>query len=366
MNLDTLHLEQFKNYRNLTLDFNHRITSLVGVNGSGKTNVIDSIYYLGYTKSAFGSGDYQNILHGENHFLIKGNFHSDSKKFEVKAYLERNQKKVIRFDDLDYEKLSDHIGKILLVISTPYDGDIIRGPGEVRRKWVDSCISLVDKTYLETLIRFQKTLKQRNSLLRQANGRLSSPQVSLLDTYDAQVIEYSGSLSLVRQKFIEQFIPFFHSNVSSLVKDLEKCDIKYESDVLESEFEKNFSQAREKDILMQRTTMGGHKDDFVFHMDGYPIKRFGSQGQQKTFLIALRLAQFDYLTYRESVKPILLLDDIFDKLDDRRIKNLVATLKDENRFGQVVITDARKERTESFFRDYKHLEIVEIQDGKLK
>ncbi len=360
MKIRTLKLINFKNHEQVQLDFKKPIVSLVGMNGSGKTNILDAIYLLGNTKSAFSSSENQNIKQGERYYLAEGSFHDSGETSQIKSYLEQNQKRIFKCDDLDYERVSDHIGKIPVVLSCPFDTDIIRDSSETRRKWIDGCISILDSKYLANLIGFQRVLRQRNSLLKQMSGVGNASEMALLDTYDDQVITHSISISKDRAEFIKEFQQYFHPNLKALVSDLEHCNIEFRSRTLDDGFESDFRNTREKDIITQRTNLGSHRDEIIFKIEGNPIKKFGSQGQQKSFLISLRLAQFDYIATNKRVIPILLLDDIFDKLDDSRISNLIGILKDEERFDQVIITDARKERTKSFFEGVDDLEMIEV------
>jgi DNA replication and repair protein RecF len=270
---------------------------------------------------------------------------------------------VLKFDGLEYDKLSDHIGKILVILHTPYDTEIIRDSSEYRRKWADSCISQHDHTYLEKLIHYQRVLRQRNALLKSMEGKLKSSDEKLLDTYDDQLIALSLSIKSIRKVFAEEIIPFFNANINWIVSDQEIPSIHYKTQV-DKGFHQVFKSFRKKDIMLQRTNCGIHRDDFLFFLNEQMIKRFGSQGQQKSFLISLRLTQYDYLLEKMGVKPILLLDDVFDKLDDERIKKIVLMLSDEKRFGQVFITDARKERSLRLFQDVSKKQIFEIENGK--
>ncbi|MDH5610374.1 MAG: DNA replication and repair protein RecF [Cyclobacteriaceae bacterium] len=365
MEIKTLHLQSFKNYENSILPFHSRVTCLVGLNGAGKTNVLEAIHYLAFTKGTASVTDLESIRSKDPYFRVKGLFEENRKEREVICFLERGQKKIIKMDGLAYEKLSDHIGQVQVVMCTPYDSQIIQDSSEVRRKWADGCISQHDAPYLEALLKYQRVLKQRNAHLKNCNGRLSPPAALLLDTYDQELIRLSSELSNKRVEFVQSFQPYFQENLAALVPGHERCSIHLKSQVTEAGFAEKFSESRAKDLLMQRTLLGAHRDDFMFALQGQPIRKFGSQGQQKSFLVALRLAQYDYLKQTTSIAPVLLLDDVFDKLDDGRIHNLVSILQDNSRFGQVILTDARKERTLSFF-DKEHIQLVEIENGTIR
>ena len=364
MKIRRLLLSDFKNHRKLGLEFTSRVTSLVGKNGTGKTNTLDAIYLLGFTKSAFSSSEAQNIRTGRPHYLVEGHFTQDE-DFQVKCYYERAKKKVLRVDGVDCDRLADHVGRIPIVMFCPDDSDIIRGAAVTRRKWVDGCISSVDKDYLLVLLTLNEALKQRNALLKQIGQSRNAAQWDLLDAYDIKIVESSLLLARKREAFLNDYIPEFHRRLEELVGELDRCQIHYETQIDHDRFEADFRAVRDRDLAAQRTTLGAHRDDFTFLMGDDPIRRFGSQGQQKSFLIALRLAQFDYLAARTGEVPILLLDDIFDKLDDERITRLVNLLTTDERFDQVIITDARSERTETFFSGYEDLNILEITSNQL-
>jgi DNA replication and repair protein RecF len=365
MKIKALALQNFKNYENLTLEFTDGIQLLLGQNGTGKTNLLDALHYLTFTKTAFVNTDNQNIKKGALYFLINGCFENDGETYEVICYHELKKKKLIKLNGSPYERIIEHIGKLPLVLSTPYDIDLIRESSEVRRKWIDGCIAQYNQDYLADLLIHNRILSQRNALLRGMEGQLNASNKSLLDTYDTQLINLSKSLSQVRIDFVNNFIPFLSTNEGLIVFERETCSMTYQSQVLADDFEHTFLESRKKDILTQRTNIGSHKDDYSFLMDGQPLKKFGSQGQQKSFLIALRLSQYDYLAKVTQKKPLLLLDDVFDKLDDERIERLTALLTDSARFGQVFITDARKERTSLLVRDKYKTKIFEIENGKV-
>ena len=365
MKIKALALQNFKNYENLALEFSEGIQLFLGQNGMGKTNLLDALHYLTFTKTAFVNTDNQNIRKGALYFLVKGNFENDGKYHEVICYHEGRKKKVIKLNGSPYDRIIEHIGKLPLVLSTPYDSDLIRETSEVRRKWIDGCIAQYNQEYLADLMVYNRILSQRNALLKSMEGHLNGSNSSLLDTYDTQLITLSKSLSQVRADFVNKFIPFLSANEGLIVFERETCSMTYQSQVLAVDFERTFLESRKKDLVTQRTNVGSHKDDYSFLMDGQPLKKFGSQGQQKSFLIALRLSQYDYLAKATKTKPMLLLDDVFDKLDDERIERLTDLLSDSVRFGQVFITDARKERTSLLLKDKYNARIFEIENGKV-
>ena len=372
MRLTQLKLENFKNYDSLNIKLGEHLTCIVGLNGSGKTNLLDAIHYLVFTKSGFATGDPMNIKKSRPYFLIKGQFEEGNQSSEITCYLERGQKKVFKKNKVTYEKLSDHIGQLLCVMSTPYDTEIIRGASDIRRKWIDGCISQFHPAYLKELISYQRYLKQRNALLKQLDGKMTAKAESLLDTYDDQIIPLAISVSTMRRDFLAAFVPYFKSNLRIFVKDHESCTISLKSKVLEPDFQQKFKVNRAKDVLLQRTSLGSHKDDFSFLLGDEPIKQFGSQGQQKSFLISLKLAQYDHLVASTGRHPILLLDDVFDKLDEERISQLLKLLTQDFEQndqivlkGQVLITDARTDRTRELTKNIPNTQLLEIEHGNL-
>jgi DNA replication and repair protein RecF len=365
MKFKRLQLENFKNYQEQLIDFEGRIIILTGKNGSGKTNLLDALHYLSFTKSALNTSDQQNILHQAPYFLIKALFEQQEKDYEVICFVKDGQKKVFKFQGKAYDKFSEHIGKILLVLHTPYDADLIRDASETRRKWADGTISQIDHSYLDRLLEYGQVLKQRNAYLKSLPhpGRVNH---ELLTTYDNQIITLSRKISHSRQAFLKDFEAYFKKTFSELVNDRETFSIDFKSNCLNADFFEKVQSAREKDLHLQRTTIGAHRDDFLFRINDHPIKRFGSQGQQKSFLIALRIAQYDYLRAGTGKTPILLLDDVFDKLDDERITQLSHLLSDQTRFGQVFLTDARTERTRNFFHGKKDVQFLTVEEGKIQ
>lgn len=345
MILQKISLTNFKNYEDIEVDFSKGLNCFTGLNGSGKTNLLDAIHYLSLTKSAFNSIDSQNIRHSTNFFSIRAEFEAKKKNHKLTCSLKLGEKKSFKMDESAYGRLSEHIGKFPVVLIAPNDDDLIRESSEIRRKFVDSIISQTDKKYLFNLIQYTQYLKQRNSLLKRIN-ETGKRDNDLLAQYDDQIVKLSMTLAKIRQAFINTILPEFISQYTFLCAEKEQVDIKYETKALDSDFPEKLKNSIEKDILLQRTTMGIHRDDYTFLINQKPLKKFGSQGQQKSFLIGLKLAQFDYIKQNQGITPILLLDDIFDKLDDERIQKLLQMIE-EKRFEQIFLTDARRERTEN-------------------
>jgi len=346
MFIENIHLLNFKNYEALELNFCEDINCIVGPNGIGKTNLLDAIYYLCMTKSAFNSNEALNIKHEAAFFFNKGIFNDKSlpKKQTIQCAYKQGGKKVLTLNKVEYEKLSLHIGKFPCVLITPYDTDLVREGSETRRKFFDNTISQTDSAYLEALIKYNHYLKQRNNLLKQFAERKQT-DLTLLETYNTFLSPLAKKIHTCRQAFITAFKPVFVQYYKKLSAENEEISIQYESKLSEEDFDVLLQQNLQKDLIMQRTTAGIHRDDFVFSMEKFPLKKVGSQGQQKSYVIALKLAQYEWIAKEKQIKPILLLDDIFDKLDDNRITQLLNIITDEN-FGQIFISDARPERSE--------------------
>lgn len=348
MYLEKLSLTNFKNYEDGRYTFGQQVNVIVGPNGSGKTNLLDAIYFLSLSKSAFQTQDALSILHNTDYFIIDGVFAESERMVQITISLQRGQRKVLMADKKPYERISEHIGRFPVVLIAPNDTDLVREHSEDRRHFFDGVLSQLDPDYLRNYLMYQQVLKQRNSLLKLFAER-NQVDNDLLDTYDLPLLELGQKIHERRQKFVSEFLPSFQAHYAYLSDEREAVNILYESEVSNPNFAEEFRHFRRRDTVLQRTTMGIHKDDYSFLIGGQDtspvlLKKFGSQGQQKTFVIALKLAQFDQLEAGKKKKPILLLDDIFDKLDDRRIGKLIQRM-DEGAFGQLFITDARPERT---------------------
>ncbi|WP_300485666.1 DNA replication/repair protein RecF [Flavobacterium sp.] len=348
MYLKTLSLFNYKNIAEATYDFDAKINCFVGKNGIGKTNILDAIYHLAYGKSYFNPLAVQNIRHGEEFFVIEGQFEKDQRTEQIVCSLKKGQKKVLKRNGKPYDKFSDHIGFIPLVIISPSDQDLIIEGSETRRKFIDSVISQSDSLYLQQLIQYQRILTQRNALLK---------YFALNHTFDKETLAvYNEQLTVIgqqvfekRQYFINEFIPIFNRYHQLITNSSETVQIVYESQLFEKDMLALFDEFLSKDRALQYTSVGVHKDDLSFEIDHFPIKKFGSQGQQKSFLIALKLAQFEFIKKLNGTAPILLFDDIFDKLDESRVHKIVEMVNDET-FGQLFISDTHPERTEAIVK----------------
>lgn len=345
MILKSLSLLNYKNFDSKSFVFNDKINCIVGNNGIGKTNVLDAIYHLSFGKSYFNPVALQNIKHNEDFFVINGEYLKDDKTEKVAISLKRGQKKVIKRNGKAYEKFSEHIGFLPLVIISPADRDLIIEGSSTRRKFIDSVISQSDKNYLNQLISYNKVLAQRNALLKYfaLNHTFNK---DTLEVYNSQLNEYGSVIFNKRNNFLKEFIPIFKSRYQAISNGNETVNLVYHSPLFENDLNTLLQEAINKDKALQYTSVGIHKDDLHFNIEAHPIKKFGSQGQQKSFLIALKLAQFDFIKAQSGVNPILLLDDIFDKLDENRVAQIIKLVNDEN-FGQLFISDTHAERTEN-------------------
>ncbi|WP_452223159.1 DNA replication/repair protein RecF [Lacinutrix chionoecetis] len=345
MILKSLSLLNYKNFESKSFTFNDTINCLVGNNGVGKTNILDAIYHLSFGKSYFNPIASQNIKHDEDFFVVNGDYNKENKLEKIVVSLKRGQKKVIKRNGKAYDKFSEHIGFLPLVIISPADRDLIIEGSDTRRKFIDSVISQSDKTYLDDLIKYNRVLAQRNSLLKYfaLNNTFNN---DTLEIYNGQLTNYGTAIFNKRAAFLDTFIPIFKARYQAISNGNEHVDLVYKSDLFDKDLNVLLAEAINKDKAIQYTSVGVHKDDLLFNIDAHPIKKFGSQGQQKSFLIALKLAQFDFIKQQSGVNPILLLDDIFDKLDEERVTQIIKLVDDEN-FGQLFISDTHAERTEN-------------------
>ncbi len=350
MFLRQLTLSQFKNYTEAELEFSEKINCFVGNNAAGKTNILDAVYYLSFCKSYFNSIDSQNILHEKDFFAIHGSYlNQNSNDDKVSCVQKRGQKKSFRLNKKEYDRLADHIGKFPLVMISPYDRDLINDGSDVRRKYVDGVISQFDHFYLTDLIDYNKSLLQRNALLKYFVEQRTFDQVSL-QVWDDKLVSLGDALFEKRKQFLQEFNPLFEEYYRFLTGGNEHVEIVYESQLNIMPFTDLLIEAVDRDRILKYTTVGIHKDDLLFKIDGYRVKKYGSQGQQKTFVIAIKLAQFEFTRRKKSFKPILLFDDIFDKLDDNRVEQIIKLVSEDN-FGQVFITDTQRQRIERIFKD---------------
>ena len=363
--LQKLSVINFKNYSEAELSFSQTVNAFTGNNGAGKTNLLDAIHYLSLCKSYFNPMDSQQIKQGEDLFIIQGSFKKDEKDETIYCGLKRAQKKVFKRNKKEYQRLADHIGSFPLVMISPNDISLIIEGSEERRKFIDNVISQTDSSYLDELIIYNKNLLNRNALLRQiaVSGKYDP---SLMEIYDQQLIISGTRIFEKRKVFMLQFRDIFNKHYRYLSEEAEEVELVYDSPLLLNDFPTLLKRNLERDRMLERTTAGIHKDELSFTIHGMALKKFGSQGQQKSFLIALKLAQYSFLYQEKGFEPLLLLDDIFDKLDSRRTTKLMQMVSDKD-FGQIFITDTSRERVESIFEKLKvEVRVFEVESGKLK
>ena len=348
MYLKSISLFNYKNFSEATFDFDSKINCFVGKNGIGKTNVLDAIYHLSYGKSYFNPLAVQNIKHNEDFFVVDGEFEKNERSELILCSLKKGQKKILKRNGKIYEKFSDHIGFIPLVIISPADSDLIIEGSETRRKFIDSVISQLDSSYLQKLIQYQKIIIQRNALLKYfaLNHVFENDTLSI---YNEQLNTLGQAIFEKRRHFLADFIPVFNKYHQDITQSAETVQLVYQSDLFEKDTLTLLEENINKDRSLNYTSVGVHKDDLSFEIDNHPIKKFGSQGQQKSFLIALKLAQFDFVKKQSGEKPILLFDDIFDKLDEFRVSKIIEMVNNEE-FGQLFISDTHSERTENIVK----------------
>ncbi|MNK16437.1 DNA replication and repair protein RecF [compost metagenome] len=348
MYLRNLSLLNYKNIAEANYEFDAKINCFTGKNGVGKTNVLDAIYHLAYGKSYFNPLAVQNIKHGEEFFVIDGIFEKDDRKEQIVCSLKKGMKKVLKRNGRIYDKFSEHVGFIPLVIISPSDNDLIVEGSETRRRFIDTVISQLDATYLQELINYQKVVAQRNALLKYfaLNHTFDKDTLSI---YNEQLDGLGHGLFEKRKQFLEDFIPIFNKHHQQITNSVESVSLVYDSHLHSKRLLTLFDDNLQRDRVLQYTSVGIHKDDLLFEIDGHPIKKFGSQGQQKSFLIALKLAQFEFIKKQSGVLPILLFDDIFDKLDETRVSKIVQMI-DDKVFGQIFISDTHPERTEAIIK----------------
>jgi DNA replication and repair protein RecF len=340
MFLETIKLTYFKNYENQTFDFSEQLNCLVGKNGMGKTNVLDAIYYLCLCKSHFSIPDRLIIKHQQDFFRLEGTFRKDKKEQIVCKYDKR--KKVIERNKVAYARLAEHIGLLPVIMITPDDTLLITEGSENRRRFMDLLLVQSNPQYLTYLMEYNKLLHQRNAFLKQYKHP-NDIDAALLEIYDAQMIAPATYIHQQRHQFCQQLQPIFKSYYQAIAGANEPVNFVYQSQLSENSLPELFLASREKDSWLQRTTKGIHKDDMKLTIDGYPVKKFASQGQLKSYLLALKLGQYELLRQEIGSAPLLLLDDIFDKLDRSRVQHLLQLLI-EKKFGQLFITDTHPDR----------------------
>ncbi len=364
MHLENFRLINFKNYQDESFNFTSEINCFVGDNGTGKTNLLDAIHYLSITKGFLNNTDLQTIRHHQDFFSLIGSIRKDQHEFKIKCQLKKGEKKIISLNGKIYDRISDHIGQFPVVLIAPNDTEIIQGSNDVRRKFFDGVLSQLDRQYLEYLIKYNYALRQRNHLIKFAESKYHIDP-DLIEPYDQVIISMGHKIYKQRKEFLGTMIQPLQVHYDHISDNKEHVLIHFRSDLDTEDFALDFKRALQNDLAAGRTNLGIHKDEYRIVMDGYPIKKFGSQGQQKSLIVALKLTQFDILRSANGFKPILLMDDIFDKLDEHRIDKIMGLVAG-HAFGQIFLTDARPERTYAIINNIQaDKKVFKIEDGKI-
>ncbi len=364
MYLKSLNLINFKNIAEAHLDFSPSINALVGDNGAGKTNIIDAIHYLSLSKSMVVMTDRQSVRHEQPFFVIDGAFQTDEQRQEgVVCSFSRQQAKgvkTLKRNGKEYERLSDHVGVIPVVVVAPQDISLVYDGAEERRRFLNSFISQLDSTYLNSLIRYNATLSQRNTLLKHR------PEESMLQIYDQQLLQSAEVIYNKRAEIIAEMQPLVEEYYNILSGEKESISLSYSSQLSEAPYTTLLLDSRDRDRAVEYTTVGVHRDDLDLKIEGFPLRKYGSQGQQKSYLIALKLAQYRIVAERRKERPILLLDDLFDKLDRTRVEQLLTIVSAED-FGQIFITDCNRTRLESILSTTSTpYSLYEVEGGEIE
>jgi len=342
MYLKKISLTNFKNYSNVELEFSPRINCIVGNNGVGKTNILDAVHYLSLTKSFFNNIDSISIKYDEDFFIIQGLFVKNDDEENIFCSFHRQKQKMLKRNGKEYERLSDHVGRYPVVMISPADNALVSDGSDERRRFMNKIISQYNSEYLDSVLSYNKALQQRNRLLRDFNAYNNFDE-EMLSVWDSQLVKYGNVVYSERDLLIKKLIPVFQEYYSLVSNDKERVRLKYRSHLSEGDFAAILRDTISKDRSLEYTSAGIHKDDLLFEMNGYPVRSLGSQGQQKSYLVALKLAKFDFIKTKAGFTPILLLDDIFDKFDAERVAQIIR-LVGNHRFGQIFITDTHQER----------------------
>lgn len=360
MKIDSVSLLNYRNLQEVDIAFSGKINCFIGSNGMGKTNLLDALYYLSFCKSSVVVSDSSNIMHESPFFMIKGYYSSDNGVVdEVSCGLKRGEKKLVKKNGKPYERLSDHIGTVPLVMVSPQDNELIAGGSEERRRFMDVVISQYDKGYLTSLIRYNKALQQRNVLLR--SEREPDPEMASL--IEEMMSAEAMMIYEARRRFVRELIPVFSEFHSFITGGHENVSLRYRSHMDDNDLAELLAATRFEDRRLGYTSKGPHRDELVMQLNGYPIKKEGSQGQNKSYLISLKLAQFNFLRQRGAETPLLLLDDIFDKLDGGRVERIVSLVAGKD-FGQIFITDVNREHIDNILEHVNgEYRLFEVKNG---
>ena len=363
MYLEEIKIINFKNYKSENISFSEKINFIRGKNGSGKTNLLDAIYYLSFTKSAFNKLELNNLKENEDFFSIKGRYRHQNNTIEVDCRYKKNDKKKILYNQSQYEKISEHLGKIPAVLIIPNDSDLIRNSSYYRRRFFDIIISQSENKYLQKLILYNKIIKTRNLVLKnfKLNNKVDKNQI---EPYDKLLIELNLYISKKRKIYINEFNNYFTKTYNFIGKDNHEGNIVYNTKIKDSSEINMFNRSLDQDVLSGKTSLGIHKDDFLFYLDNKLIKNFASQGEQKTFLIGLKMTEYKILHKKLKIKPIMMLDDIFDKLDHQRISDLMEYIINKIH-GQIFITDALEDRLKIIKNNNFKMKIITVAYGKI-
>ncbi|MFV0269249.1 MAG: DNA replication/repair protein RecF [Draconibacterium sp.] len=364
MRIEEISIVNFKNINEATVEFSPRLNCFIGKNGAGKTNMLDAIYYLSFCKSFFNASDLLNINHEESYFMLNGSYDRLDSSETITCGIQKGQKKQFKRNSKIYKKLQDHIGLLPLVMISPSDVELILGGSDERRKFMDGVISQYNQNYLDDLLKYNRAVVQRNNLLKHfaAERRFDT---DLLSIWDDQLVEYGTRIHRERTEFVEKLIPVFQRYYTFISQGNEEVGLVHQSDLYENDFGQLLKDSVMKDRAAQYTTVGVHKDDLLLKLGEFPMKKLGSQGQKKTYLVALKLAQFDFIKEISGIKPILLLDDIFDKLDQHRVEQIVTTVAGEQ-FGQIFITDTDRSHLDAIIRKLgTDFRIFNVETGKV-
>lgn len=382
MLLTELHILNFKNIREASLTFADKLNCFVGQNGQGKTNLLDAIYYLSFTKSAFNPIDSQNICHDADFAMIQGMYQpslADAEPVQVTCSVKRGQKKQFRYGKKEYQRMLDHIGRIPLVMVSPEDNQLIAEGSDERRRFLDIIIGQTDRAYLEHLSLYNALVKQRNALLKQygepmANGQQPTAGEDLFEVLEMQMVPHAEYIFDKRKRFVEAFVPIFADLYKTIAEVEEQPQLTYRSQLFDRELGEALRRTRQRDLILGWTSQGIHKDELEMQLGDYPLRRVGSQGQQKTYLIAMKLAQALYFSNQSSAlsgqqtkssRPLLLLDDIFDKLDASRVARIVELVRSE-RFGQIFLTDTDRQHLTDIVKPFGSSKVFYVSGGDFR
>lgn len=361
MNLENLTIVNFKNLVECQLDFSPNINCFIGNNGMGKTNVLDAIYYLSFVKSCSNVSDQLVLNHAADYMMLRGRYRRCGEPLEVAMAYQKGKRKTLKRDGKEYKRFSQHIGLLPLVMVSPMDWDLIRGSGEERRRLMDQIIAQGNQEYLAHLIRYNKALENRNSLIKQGMR-----DALLFETVEHQLNESGMAIHAARMRWIDEFTPIFMRYYNAIAGGAERVQLQLSSHLNDCPMHELLNRNRDRDMIVGYTTHGVHRDDINLLLDGHSMRKVGSQGQCKTYTIALRLAQYDFIKAQNAALPILLLDDIFDKLDANRVESIIKVVND-NRFGQIFITDTNRTHLDEIIKTLNNgYKIFVVNDGSCR